>query len=268
MNSKPANMLLKLLNPTINLQIADVVRLPLLSHEKLLGDKFLTALVERLIQISRNDWDSSELSWDFKSHPLLKENEAETSKLSESNERWKKKLEHLFYEPKSNEEEVDRIFIEHNGLQNELTSEVSADSISISKANMERDIKSCISYAIGCAFGRYSLDEDGLIYAGGDFLIQLYGLTIFLNGEIMPSIPRLEFVRGKDMIISNGNLLKIDYMDSYQEGIEFYRYGDPEPIAEIIDLQTTIKIDLFETEDDTQICTIEYQYIVDLEVLD
>ncbi|QAS59609.1 hypothetical protein [Clostridium septicum] len=70
---------------------------------------------------------------------------------------------------KSNEEALNRIFIDIYGLQDELTPEVEDKDITIRKADRERDIKSFISYAVGCMFGRYSIDAEGLIYAGGDF---------------------------------------------------------------------------------------------------
>ena len=70
---------------------------------------------------------------------------------------------------KNNEEELNRIFIDIYGLQDELTPDVEDKDITIKKADKEREIKSLISYAVGCMFGRYSLDQDGLVYAGGDF---------------------------------------------------------------------------------------------------
>ena len=70
---------------------------------------------------------------------------------------------------KSNEEELNRIFINIYSLQDELTPEVEDKDITVRKADLSRDIRSFISYAVGCMFGRYSLDEDGLIYAGVDF---------------------------------------------------------------------------------------------------
>ena len=68
----------------------------------------------------------------------------------------------MFQQLKVNEEELNRVFLDVYDLQNELTPEVDDKNITIRKANLERDIKSFISYAIGCSFGRYSLDEEGL----------------------------------------------------------------------------------------------------------
>ena len=70
---------------------------------------------------------------------------------------------------KSNEEELNRIFIDIYGLQDELTPEVEEKDVTVRKADLTRDVKSFISYAVGCMFGRYSLDIDGLAYAGGEW---------------------------------------------------------------------------------------------------
>lgn len=92
---------------------------------------------------------------------------------------------------KSNEEELNRIFIDIYGLQDELTPEVEDKDVTVRKADLQRDIKSLISYAVGCMFGRYSLAKEGLIYAGGDWNEKFesykgtYGdLKGYTNGEL------------------------------------------------------------------------------------
>ena len=82
---------------------------------------------------------------------------------------WQHKTEIRFNKLKENEEKLNEIFIDIYGLKDELTPEVEDKDITIRKADKEREIKSLISYAVGCMFGRYSLDKEGLIYAGGDF---------------------------------------------------------------------------------------------------
>jgi hypothetical protein len=166
MNSKPAQYILKLLSPTINLQIADIVRMPFLFDKQ--HGHCIKKLVEENISIAKIDWDSFETSWDFLKHPLLiLKNNAAT--IEQAFEQWSIFTENQFNQLKANEEELNRIFIEIYGLQDELTPEVEDKDITISKADRERDIKSFISYAVGCMFGRYSLDADGLIYAGGEW---------------------------------------------------------------------------------------------------
>lgn len=124
-------------------------------------------LVNKNIYLSRNDWDSFETSWDFKIHPLL-DNKQQHS-LSAIFRIWKTECEEAFEQLKYNEEELNRIFIDFYGLQVDLTPEVEDKDITIRKADRELDIKSLISYAIGCLLGRYSVDAEGLIYAGGNF---------------------------------------------------------------------------------------------------
>ena len=130
------------------------------------------------VDISREDWDSFEVSWNFIRHPLIEYKssvgyEKNITKwnylIKDSFESWKDNCEEKFNLLKQNEEELNRIFIDLYELQEDLSPKVEDKDITIRKANKERDIKSLISYAVGCMFGRYSLDKDGLVYAGGDF---------------------------------------------------------------------------------------------------
>lgn len=82
---------------------------------------------------------------------------------------WEAECETRFNQLKSNEEELNRIFIDIYGLQDELTPEVEDKDVTVRKADLQRDIKSLISYAVGCMFGRYSIYKEGLIYAGGEW---------------------------------------------------------------------------------------------------
>lgn len=115
---------------------------------------------------TRLDWDSFETSWNFKIHPLVKNH---VSTISEAYNLWSKECEDRFNTLKSNEEELNRIFIDIYGLQDELDPYVEDKDVTVRKADLVRDVKSFISYAVGCMFGRYSLDKEGLIFAGGDF---------------------------------------------------------------------------------------------------
>lgn len=94
------------------------------------------------------------------------------------------------------------------------------------------------------------------------------GLSIILNGELVNEIPRLDFEGNKDMLISNGNLIKADYIDEYCGGIGIFRYDNKSvPIVSFVDTNTTVYIDLYEKEDGAQVCIMEHKYIVDIEVL-
>lgn len=164
MNSSPASMLLKILNPTINLQIADVIRLPLPQALDDLDKARVSTIARGLVEVSKADWDSVETSWDFKGllwissdHRAARIELAWMQMESAANER----IANL----KLLEEENNRIFINAYGLQNELTPEVPESQITLARADREKDSQRLISYAIGCMMGRYSLDEPGLIYA-------------------------------------------------------------------------------------------------------
>ena len=99
---------------------------------------------------------------------------------------WEAECEARFNQLKANEEELNRIFIEIYGLQDELTPEVEDRDVTVRKAELQREIKSLISYAIGCIFGRYSLDVEGLCYAGGEWDASKYTTIIPDVDNILP----------------------------------------------------------------------------------
>lgn len=167
LNSNVANEFLKIMNPTLNYTNGTIARLPLIYQETTIK---IDEIVNMNINIAKSDWDSFEISWNFTIHPLLRKlDKNEQYKISSVFNTWKTECEENFNQLKSNEEELNRIFIDIYGLQDELTPEVEDKDITIRKADRARDIKSLISYAVGCIFGRYSIDAEGLIYAGGEF---------------------------------------------------------------------------------------------------
>lgn len=99
---------------------------------------------------------------------------------------WEKDCNHRFQTLKANEEELNRIFIDIYGLQEELTPEVADKDITIRKADLARDVKSFLSYAVGCMFGRYSLDVPGLAYAGGEWDAGKYSTFLLDKDNILP----------------------------------------------------------------------------------
>lgn len=167
LSSKYANEILKAINPTVNYSLDSVGSIPCIIDDN--KDRVMK-LSKVCVNISKNDWDSFEISWDFKVHPLLRLLDKGVQYNLESVFRiWETERQEAFQKLKYNEEELNRIFIDIYGLQDELTPEVKDKDITIRKADRERDIKSFISYVVGCMFGRYSIDSEGLIYAGGDF---------------------------------------------------------------------------------------------------
>lgn len=172
------------ISPTLNFQPGDIGRVPvIIDKEKV--DK-VNRLASSNVIISKRDWDSFEISWDFVKHPLL---DFPEKKLKSSFKQWEQFAEDQFNQLKENEEELNRIFIQIYGLQDELTPDVADEDVTVRKADLERDIKSFISYAVGCAFGRYSLDEEGLIYAGGDFDPKRYQTFPVDKDNILPILP-------------------------------------------------------------------------------
>ncbi|MDH5100585.1 BREX-1 system adenine-specific DNA-methyltransferase PglX [Lactobacillus kefiranofaciens] len=161
LNSNTVNYLIKILNPTINSGALTFSKLPVLS-----SDKCVIVIGKKSVYLSKQDWDAFETSWDFKKSPLLTQNAASLPQACTS---WSNEARTRFNQLKSNEEELNRIFIDLYGLQDELTPEEDDKEVSVRKADPVRDIKAFLSYFIGCVFGRYSLDHDGLIYAGGDW---------------------------------------------------------------------------------------------------
>lgn len=203
MSTKISNYVFKILNPTINLQIGDFNDFPVLFGKS----NQVMSIVNNCISISKTDWDSFETSWDFKVHPLLdigKQN-VKPNSIEQAYNTWKDFANSQFVQLKENEEELNRIFIEIYGLEDELTSDISDKDITIAKIfdnkediyddikgnryilTKEDIIKSFISYGVGCIFGRYSLDMDGLAYAGGELE------------------ERFRFENGKCLININGN---------------------------------------------------------------
>ena len=160
---------LEMIAPTIHCQCGDVAKIPVIIDN---GRKLIVEeMTKENIEISKTDWDLFEISWDFTVHPLVKRN---VSSVKEAYEIWEKESSERFQLLKSNEEELNRIFIDIYGLKDELTPEVEDKDITVRKADLQRDIKSLISYAVGCMFGRYSLSEEGLIYAGGEWNSEKY----------------------------------------------------------------------------------------------
>ena len=165
LNSPISPCVLKSLNPTLSILTSDVMHLPFISE--LSSKEKINGLAQKCIDISKIDYDSFETSWDFAKHPLLPS--APSALISDCYGRWAQECETRFNTLKANEEELNRIFIDIYGLQDELSPDVEDKDVTVRKADLERDIKSLISYAVGCMFGRYSLDVPGLAYAGGDW---------------------------------------------------------------------------------------------------
>ena len=197
LNSKQSQYFLNLINPTLNYGAGSMANIPIIyTPLKTIDD------ISRInVDLSKQDWDSFETSWDFTVHPLVKNH---TSTASEAYDLWKAECEDRFTQLKANEEELNRIFIDIYGLADELTPEVDEKDVTVCRVfdnnedipeamgkskyalTKEDVIKSFISYAVGCMVGRYSLDEEGLAYAGGDWEPSKYKTFVPDEDNIIP----------------------------------------------------------------------------------
>ena len=133
---------------------------------------------------------------------------------------WKNECSKRFNQLKANEEELNRIFIDIYGLQDELTPEVEDKDITVRKADLQRDIKSLISYAVGCMFGRYSLDMEGLVYAGGDWDNSKYSIFIPEKDNIIP-ITDEEYFEDDIVGLFCNWLKKVYGKDTLEQNLDF-----------------------------------------------
>lgn len=180
LNSPVFEAIQKIINPTLNLLIKDIRSVPMIIDEA--QKPQINDLVETNIRLSQKDWDAFETSWDFFKHPLFRN----FSTIKEAYKEWETECKARFDMLKANEEQLNRIFIDIYGLQDELTPEVDDRDVTVRLAVLQREIKSLISYAVGCMFGRYSPDVEGLAYAGGEWEASKYRTFIPDADNIIP----------------------------------------------------------------------------------
>jgi hypothetical protein len=173
-NSKVSNHILKIISPTLDYNPGPISNLPILFTKSDSIKQQIEALTQQNIDISKEEWDSRETSWDFTKNELIKHKQDGSleNSLNAYSTQWAEQFSTLH----ANEEELNRLFVDIYGLQDELTPDVALEDITILKneakiingqLEFQNDeiIKQFISYAVGCMFGRYSLDEDGLVVA-------------------------------------------------------------------------------------------------------
>ncbi len=236
LNSRIVEYLIPVLNPTLNVTPMIVKRLPYI-------DKDVEDRVCDCISVSKADWDSYETSWDFQGHPLVLGRLPEPvwgdvpDKVAFQNTSlsytyqiyWKKTCEYRFEKLKANEEELNRIFIDIYGLKDELTPEVADKDVTVHRVfdtkddvpeNMQgssyvrtkRDeIVSLLSYSVGCMFGRYSLDEEGLILAGQPLNGHFYEGQSPRSGTGVAGAPGMNVPNGQFYYKVDGDLKKCTF---------------------------------------------------------
>lgn len=225
LNNNVVNSFTKLLNPTLHFHVGYFNLLPLPSMLFNRDNKQFKYIVENNIKISKIDWDIHETSWNFKAFPLfdallgdiemassqffksrIKSKIANGSTLEDAYDSYESMWRELFFRLHSNEVELNRQFIEIYGLEDELTPDVPLEEITILQEetsiengelvfHKEEVMAQFISYAVGCMFGRYSLDKPGLILANQGETLQDY------LSNIGSKLEELSFVPDEDNII-------------------------------------------------------------------
>ncbi|WP_418947847.1 BREX-1 system adenine-specific DNA-methyltransferase PglX [Phascolarctobacterium succinatutens] len=186
-NSKVSRVIMEVLAPGIKFEVGQIAKYPVIVNKDKMEQ--VCSIAEENLTYSKADWNAFEISWDFREHPLVGFSKALRNATSVAAAMdyyygylpeascpleicymlWQGQCNERFKKLKANEEELNRIFIDIYGLQDELTPEVEDKNVTVHKADLQRDIKSLLSYAVGCMFGRYSLDVEGLAYAGGEW---------------------------------------------------------------------------------------------------
>ncbi|WP_370576112.1 BREX-1 system adenine-specific DNA-methyltransferase PglX [Methanomethylovorans sp.] len=205
MNSKLMHGFMLILNPTSTFQVGDMARVPFLSISQ--SEEEVSNNAKNLISTSKYDWNSYEISWDFTTLPLLRTEHRQPT-LHETYTKLRAHWKDMTLEMQRLEEENNRIFIEAYGLQDELAPDVPLSEITLTcnphyRYNGDRNeeeletlpltdtIKEFISYAVGCMFGRYSLDKPGLVLANQGEKI----------GNYLEQVPEPSFMPDRDNII-------------------------------------------------------------------
>lgn len=170
-NSVIATEMIKLLAPTMNCQVGDIARLPIL--HSLSKEQEVNDLVTENINLAKEDFDSFENSWDFTTHPFIKY-KTSTGKLLDAYLQWEKVANSRFNKVKENEEKLNEIFLDIYNVKGGFKSEVEEKDVTIYKAEKVRDVKSFLSYVVGCVLGRYNLDDLGSVYTGEVWDIDKY----------------------------------------------------------------------------------------------
>ena len=235
-NSCVFNLLISSMKSTVNFEVGQIGSIPVITENV----DVVESKVNECVQLSRNDWDSFETSWDFKEHPLIRWSRClgDATSIGATIQYyygrrmpvscplelcyllWQGECNKRFEELKANEEELNRIFIDIYGLQDELTPDVDDKDVTVRKADLSRDIRSLISYAVGCMVGRYSLDKPGLAFAGGAWDASQYVTYPADKDGILPITDDEYFA--DDIVTMFVNWLKTVYgADTLEENLRF-----------------------------------------------
>ena len=192
MNTEIVSSMLLILSPTLDYHEGPMSKVPIVIDKAYFDE--VSEIVKGNVSIAKEDYDSFEISWDFAVHPLISVisknrllfDDISNIDLAECYMCWENECNERFNQLKANEEELNRIFIDIYGLQDELTPEVEDKDVTVRKADLGRDIRSLLSYAVGCMFGRYSMDVEGLVFAGGEWDNSKYSTFIPDSDNCIP----------------------------------------------------------------------------------
>lgn len=231
LNSKVTQLYLAIYNGGLNYNQGNIATLPIMKNK----DELVISYAKKCIELEKMDWDSFETSWDFKCHPLIpnirgvwdieemkndRDNLPQRLYIEACFDTWQEVCDNRFHQLKASEVELNCIFIDIYGLQDELTPEVEDKDITVRKADLDRDIRGFISYVVGCMFGRYSLDAEGLVYAGGEWDECKY-LTYIPDGDNCIPITDEEYF-SDDIVNRFVEFVKTVYgEDTLEENLDF-----------------------------------------------
>lgn len=213
LNTNVVNKILKIINPTLGFTIDSINNIPYLRST--IYENKICNMAKKSIEISKFDWDCFETSWDFTIYPLINGNSVQSAF-----ENWQNECNNRFAQLKDNEEELNRIFIDIYGLQDELLPVVEDKDVTLRQADFVNDIKGLISYAVGCMFGRYSLDFHGLVFAGGQWDDSKYSTFIPDKDNIIP-ITDEEYLQDDIVGLFVAFVKKVYGAETLEENLDF-----------------------------------------------
>lgn len=184
MNAKTYNYFLDIITPTLDFNPGPVGKAPFIVFK----ENKIIDMVDECCRIAKEEWDDYEMSWDFSKHPFVKiadSLENRNIKIDEIFDKWSVLCEERFKKVRENEEFINSYFIELYNLQNEITPDVPKDEITIRKADWIREVKSLISYAVGCMFGRYSISRNGIVCTSNEINYNEYELFVPASDNII-----------------------------------------------------------------------------------
>lgn len=256
LNNKFSNSIIKILNPTVSIQVRDIKNIPVILPKNLQLKEKINNLVQQNISISKEEWDSRETSWDFEKLSLI-----DGKDLKSAYENYCNHWRDNFVQLHKNEEELNRLFIEIYDLQDEMDEKVAFEDITILKKeakiiqidnsvpkefsiesekylydrgvslefNKDELVKQFLSYAVGCIMGRYSTNKSGLIIANSDDILELSEKRFIVkgtDGEIRQEVES-KFLPDKFGIIpiTNEKDFSNDIVEKIKEFIKFV-YGE------------------------------------------